>query len=233
MHRYTLYIYMHACVCTRAGYGKGAQGNAAGMSGSCVTPRVQERTHGLGHPAAPLQSRLRACGCARPERSLPAVGTRACAWESQQPCHRPGRETSRIYWGGGGGERIAKKGQYLQAAHCSSISGPCREEGAREMYFFRSRQRSAPAPIAGMRHFPRAGPPAFCRQSPRSLCSFSPRTRCESSHGAKGRGQAAASRGCGASPILAGVTPVVASRGRAASLRSDSLQQHVGTFSSE
>lgn len=56
--------------------------------------------------------------------------------------------------GGGGGERIAKKGQYLQAAHCSSISGPCREEGAREMYFFRSRQRSAPAPIAGMRHFP-------------------------------------------------------------------------------
>lgn len=132
MHRYTLYIYMHACVCTRAGYGKGAQGNAAGMSGSCVTPRVQERTHGLGHPAAPLQSRLRACGCARPERSLPAVGTRACAWESQQPCHRPGRETSRIYWGGGGGgensqERAVSAGSSLQQ-YLGTVSGG-RSEG--------------------------------------------------------------------------------------------------------
>lgn len=51
---------------------------------------------------------------------------------------------------------ITKKGQYLQAAPCSSISGPCREKERGGCYFFRSRQRSAPAPIARMRS-PRSG----------------------------------------------------------------------------
>lgn len=116
-----------ACTCAHKGWmsttGKGAQGNAAGMSGSWVPPVCSSVPTDPAIQQHPSKSRLRACGCARPKRSLPAVGTHACAWESQQPCHRPARETSRICVG-----PITKRGQYLQAGPCSSISELCREK---------------------------------------------------------------------------------------------------------
>lgn len=74
------------------------------------------------------------------------MGTRACAWESQQPHHHPGKDTSRTYLGGK--ERVVSTGSSLKH-HLGTVS-----ERVRQKYFFRSCQCSAPAPIAGMQHFP-------------------------------------------------------------------------------
>lgn len=161
------------CVCTHKGWvsaaAKGAPGNAAGVSGSPVCNSAPTDPASQQHPSR--------AGSVRVDVPVPSAASRP--WELTRvrgnPSNlatRPAREISRICVG-----PITKRGQYLQAAPCSSSSGLCREKERGGCVSLGHGSAALPLPSHGCILLART--PVFCWQSSRSLCSFSPRTRCE------------------------------------------------------